>query len=101
MPKKSGNLGQNFLRVREENKMLYLSVLGFFILAVIKVIQQDANGFFMFSVLAGIFLISATIESIYDKWTQKKALEYKTLSEFFEKLSNDLEEKQKEQEKKM
>lgn len=81
--------------------MLYLSVLGFFILAVIKVIQQDANGFFMFSVLAGIFLISATIESIYDKWTQKKVLEYKTLSEFFEKLSNDLKEKQKGQEKKM
>lgn len=55
----------------------------------------------MFSILAGIFLISATIESVYNKWTQKKALEYKTLSEAFEKWANDLKEKQKEQEKKI
>ena len=81
--------------------MLYLSVLGFFILATIKLIQQDTNGFFMFSILASIFLISATIESVYNKWTQKKALEYKTLSEAFEKWANDLKEKQKEQEKKI
>lgn len=81
--------------------MLYLSVLGFFILAAIRLVQQDTNGFFMFSILAGIFLISATIESVYNKWTQKKALEYKTLSEAFEKWANDLKEKQKEQEKKI
>ena len=81
--------------------MLYLPVLGFALLAFIRLFQGNGTECIIFAALAGLYLIPATIQSIYDQWVQKKALEYKTLSEAFEKWANDLKEKQKEQEKKI
>ena len=81
--------------------MLYLPVLGFALLSIIRLFQSNGTECIIFTALAGLYLIPATIQSIYEQWVQKKALEYKTLSEAFEKWANDLKEKQKEQEKKI
>ena len=78
--------------------MLYLPVLCFAILAIIKTFQGQWSECISFIMLAGVYLIPATIQHVYEEWLKKKALEYKTISEAFEKWAK---EKQKEQEKKI
>lgn len=101
MSKKSGNLGQKNLWIRKENNMLYLPVFGFAIFSILRWSQGNFEECILFAIVAGIYLIPATMQNIYDQWVEKKALEYKAMSEVCEKWVNNIKEKQKEQEKKI
>ena len=79
--------------------MLYLPVLSFAILAIIKTFQGQWSECVLFIMLAGVYLIPATIQHVYEEWLKKKALEYKTISEILEKFGKDSQKKAKEQEK--
>jgi hypothetical protein len=81
--------------------MLYLPVFGFAIFSILRWSQGNFEECILFAIVAGIYLIPATMQNIYDQWVEKKALEYKAMSEVFEKWANDIKEKQKEQEKKI
>ena len=77
--------------------MLYLPVLGFAIFSILRWSQGNFEECILFAIVAGIYLITATIQNIYDQWVEKKALEYKAMADVFEKWANDIKEKQKEQ----
>lgn len=81
--------------------MLYLPVLGFAIFSILRWSQGNFEECILFAIVAGIYLIPATIQNIYDQWVEKKALEYKAMADVFGKWANDIKEKQKEQEKKI
>ena len=81
--------------------MLYLPVLGFAILSILRWSQGNFEECMLFAIVAGVYLIPATIQNIYDQWVEKKILEYKAMSEVFGKWADDIKEKQKEQEKKI
>lgn len=81
--------------------MLYLPVLGFAIFSILRWSQGNFKECILFAIVAGIYLIPATIQNVYDQWVEKKALEYKAMADVFEKWANDIKEKQKEQEKKI
>lgn len=81
--------------------MLYLPVLGFAIFSILRWSQGNFEECILFAIVAGIYLIPATIQNIYDQWVEKKALEYKAMAEAFGKWADDIKEKQKEQEKKI
>ena len=101
MPKKKWEFGTKNLQIRKEDNMLYLPVLGFAIFSILRLTQGNFEECILFAIVAGIYLISATIQNVYDQWVEKKVLEYKAMSEVFEKWANDIKEKQKEQEKKI
>lgn len=88
--------------------MLYLPVLGFAIFSILRLFQGNFEECILFAIVAGIYLIPATIQNIYDQWVEKKTLEYKAMAEVcekwadvFGKWADDIKEKQKEQEKKI
>lgn len=81
--------------------MLYLPVLAFAIFSILRWSQGNFEECILFAIVAGIYLIPATIQNVYDQWVKKKVLEYKAMAEVFGKWADDIKEKQKEQEKKI
>lgn len=81
--------------------MLYLPVFGFAIFSILRWSQGNFEECILFAIVAGIYLIPATIQNVYDQWVEKKVLEYKAMADVFGKWADDIKEKQKEQEKKI
>ena len=81
--------------------MLYLPVLGFAILSLIRLFQGNGTECFLFIGLTGLYLIPAVIQSIYQDCVKQKTLEYKTLGEVFENWGKQLKEEQIKREKEL
>lgn len=77
--------------------MMYVPVVGFLVLSCIYFFQHNIDKMYVCLILASIYFVAATIESVFKKWEQRKILEYKALSDVFDNWAKDLKEKQKEQ----
>ena len=80
--------------------MIYLIVFGLAICTIIKIFQGDINGFFMFAILTGIFLISATIDATYRTFYESMLKLLEKSSDFIkdanEKLKKEIDKKNEE-----
>ena len=70
--------------------MLYLTCVGFSFCAIIKLIQHDVNGFFMFAILVGLYLIPATIESIYQRAIVREEAKMKATIDAFKNFNEEM-----------
>lgn len=70
--------------------MLYLTCVVFALCAIIKLFQHDTNGFFMFSVLVGLYLIPVTIEAIYQRYITREDAKTKAMADAFKNFNEEM-----------
>lgn len=70
--------------------MLYLTCVGFSLCAIIKLVQHNMDEFFMFSILVGLYLIPATIESIYQRFIIREEAKMKATIDAFKNFNEEM-----------
>ena len=70
--------------------MLYLTCVGFALCSIIKLFQHDTNGFFMFAVLVGLYLIPATMEAIYQRHIAREDAKTKAMADAFKNFNEEM-----------
>ena len=81
--------------------MIYLIVLGFALCAIIKIFQGQTEMFFMYAVISSLFSISATIDSVYQRWCEREDAKLKAVGQTFKDLGEKLKEDKKKMEEDM
>lgn len=77
--------------------MLFFAIFGFILCAIVELVKGDTNLFLGYMILVALFSIAATIEYSYERWEEKKKMEYKAFSEAINNMCDEIKKQNKNQ----